>query len=172
VAKCVVCHCTDSDCSGCIKKTGEPCWWFGPDLCSACATSCKGASLWMPWAGFIADGRKSIETRVWKTKYRGPLLICSAQTFDSGWRDIASQPDAGLGDYHGAHRRGRALCVANLVNCRPMEKRDEDAAMVRFLNTDNQYSWELADVKPVTPFPIIGKQRLFKVNGSILRKAV
>jgi hypothetical protein len=34
---CRVCGCTDEDCSGCIKKTGEPCYWVEPDLCSACA---------------------------------------------------------------------------------------------------------------------------------------
>lgn len=33
---CRVCGCTDDDCSQCIAKTGEPCYWVGPDLCSAC----------------------------------------------------------------------------------------------------------------------------------------
>jgi hypothetical protein len=35
--KCRVCGCTDDDCSGCIEKTGEPCYWVEKDLCSACA---------------------------------------------------------------------------------------------------------------------------------------
>jgi hypothetical protein len=34
---CRVCGCTDEDCTRCVEKTGEPCWWFEPDLCSACA---------------------------------------------------------------------------------------------------------------------------------------
>jgi len=34
---CRVCGCTDLDCSGCIAKTGQPCYWVEPDLCSACA---------------------------------------------------------------------------------------------------------------------------------------
>lgn len=33
---CRVCGCTDDDCSQCIEKTGEPCTWIEPDLCSAC----------------------------------------------------------------------------------------------------------------------------------------
>ncbi len=33
---CRVCGCTDSDCRQCIKKTGHPCYWIEPDLCSAC----------------------------------------------------------------------------------------------------------------------------------------
>lgn len=35
-ARCRVCGCTDHDCSGCIRRTGEPCHWVEPDLCSAC----------------------------------------------------------------------------------------------------------------------------------------
>ncbi len=34
---CRVCHCTDYDCRGCIERTGRPCHWVGPTLCSACA---------------------------------------------------------------------------------------------------------------------------------------
>jgi hypothetical protein len=33
---CVVCGCTDDDCSDCIKRTGQPCHWIAQDLCSAC----------------------------------------------------------------------------------------------------------------------------------------
>lgn len=32
-------------------------------------------SLWQPWAQLIVAGRKTIETRSWSTKYRGPLAI-------------------------------------------------------------------------------------------------
>lgn len=35
--KCRICGCTDSDCSTCIKKTGNPCYWVDDDLCSACS---------------------------------------------------------------------------------------------------------------------------------------
>jgi len=35
--KCRVCGCTDDDCKKCIEKTGEPCHWVEPDLCSRCA---------------------------------------------------------------------------------------------------------------------------------------
>ncbi len=33
---CRVCGCTDDDCSGCVERTGEPCYWIEDDLCSAC----------------------------------------------------------------------------------------------------------------------------------------
>src|SRR5262245_34577450 len=31
-----VCGCTTLDCRQCIEKTGQPCHWVEPDLCSAC----------------------------------------------------------------------------------------------------------------------------------------
>lgn len=34
---CRVCGCTDADCSACIERTGDPCFWVEADLCSACA---------------------------------------------------------------------------------------------------------------------------------------
>lgn len=33
---CRVCGCTDDDCRGCIERSGRPCSWAEPDLCSAC----------------------------------------------------------------------------------------------------------------------------------------
>ena len=38
---CRVCGCTEADCRQCIAKTGEPCHWVEPDLCSACAPKKK-----------------------------------------------------------------------------------------------------------------------------------
>lgn len=35
--RCRVCGCTDTDCSGCVARTGQPCFWVVEDLCSACA---------------------------------------------------------------------------------------------------------------------------------------
>lgn len=34
--KCKICGCTDEDCRQCIEKTGHPCHWVAPNLCSAC----------------------------------------------------------------------------------------------------------------------------------------
>lgn len=41
-ARCRVCGCTDANCLGCIEKTGSPCTWVEPDLCSACAPTPRG----------------------------------------------------------------------------------------------------------------------------------
>lgn len=39
----------------------------------------KALSLHQPWASLVALGVKTIETRSWATKYRGPLLIHAAK---------------------------------------------------------------------------------------------
>jgi hypothetical protein len=36
---CRVCGCWEGDCRQCIERTGEPCHWVAPDLCSACEAS-------------------------------------------------------------------------------------------------------------------------------------
>lgn len=41
----------------------------------------KTISLWQPWASAIAYGAKRVETRSWKTDYRGPLAIHAAKRF-------------------------------------------------------------------------------------------
>lgn len=38
VRRCRYCRCTEADCRECVELTGEPCYWIGPRLCSACAT--------------------------------------------------------------------------------------------------------------------------------------
>ncbi len=38
IQACRVCGCTDDDCHQCIMRTGEPCSWVEPDLCSACVS--------------------------------------------------------------------------------------------------------------------------------------
>ncbi len=35
----------------------------------------KATTLWQPWAQLVALGVKTIETRSWRTSYRGPLAI-------------------------------------------------------------------------------------------------
>lgn len=39
----------------------------------------KALTLWQPWASLVAIGVKTIETRSWATKYRGPLAIHAAK---------------------------------------------------------------------------------------------
>jgi len=46
----------------------------------------KAISLLQPWAILVAVGAKCIETRSWKTSYRGPLAIHASAGYISGGR--------------------------------------------------------------------------------------
>lgn len=45
MSECRVCACFDEDCSGCVERTGEPCSWVDPTLCSACFLALGGPPL-------------------------------------------------------------------------------------------------------------------------------
>jgi len=42
----------------------------------------RALSIKPPWIELIVEGRKTIETRTWRTNYRGKILLCSSQTVD------------------------------------------------------------------------------------------
>jgi hypothetical protein len=102
----------------------------------------KALSIKQPWANLIASGEKTIETRTWKTSYRGPLLIVSSKT-----PDIAPS--------------GQALAIATLADCRPMSVLDETAA--RCPKYEGAYSWVLESIHKIEPFPVQGQPGLFEV---------
>ncbi len=103
----------------------------------------KAISLKQPWANYVASGKKTIETRKWSTKHRGKLLIVSSKYPD--------RPPAGY-----------ALAVVELVDCRPMVKADEKAAMCKVY--PKAYSWMLKNIRKIKPFPVKGQLSLYEVN--------
>lgn len=50
----------------------------------------KAITLYQPWATLVALGKKKIETRSWKTDYRGPLAIHVAKKFTGDQRLLCS----------------------------------------------------------------------------------
>lgn len=106
----------------------------------------KAISIRQPWASLIAQGKKTIETRPRPTNYRGDILIVSSKTPTGG----------------GALPLGKALCIAKIVDCRPLTKEDEKATKVKFL--EGVFAWVLSDIRPIKPFPVKGKQWIYEVD--------
>jgi hypothetical protein len=102
----------------------------------------KALSIKQPWANLLAAGKKTIETRLWPTDYRGPLLIVSSKA-----------PKI--------HPAGYALAVAELVECRPMTKSDEPAAGCAYY--PGAFSWVMRDIRKIKIFPVRGKLGLYDV---------
>jgi hypothetical protein len=103
----------------------------------------KALSGKQPWANLIASGEKSIETRLWATEYRGPLLIISSQT-----PRIAPA--------------GYALALVDLIECRPMMLSDEKGAKCPVY--DNAVAWLFRNVRALEPFPVGGQLGVFDVD--------
>lgn len=75
----------------------------------------KVISLTEPMATLIAQGHKGIETRSWKTKYRGEIYIHASLTkIRKEWRD--NQEIMSLLDDNRLHY-GEIICKCNLVDC-------------------------------------------------------
>lgn len=106
----------------------------------------KAISIKEPWSGMIQDGRKTIETRTWKTKHRGPLLLCACK-----------KPASLIS--------GLAFAVANLVECRDMMVEDEPLACCKFYPYAN--AWILEDIKLIKPFPVRGRLGIFNVDYEV-----
>jgi hypothetical protein len=52
----------------------------------------KAISLYQPWASLVAVGAKRIETRSWKTSYRGELAIHASKGFPVWAREMLEWP--------------------------------------------------------------------------------
>lgn len=100
----------------------------------------KALSIRSPWWEKILCGEKTIETRTWKTNYRGDFLICATKPI------------------------GLAVGIADLVDCRPMRLKDWPAACCA--SYSGAYGWILQNVRKIMPFPVKGKQSLFEVKIS------
>lgn len=83
----------------------------------------RAISLTQPWATLMASGAKKIETRCWRTGYRGWVAIHAAKSFPSNCRTTCFQQpfasallDAGVEvlDYM---PRGQIIAVVNLLDC-------------------------------------------------------
>ena len=92
--------------------------------------------LQQPYATYVATGRKTIETRIWGTSYRGPILICSSQSGEG--------PDGGL-----------ALCLVDVYHVRMMIDADAEAACIA--RYPKARAWLLRNRRPLDqPFAIKG----------------
>ena len=87
----------------------------------------KALTLHEPWATLMKLGHKKIETRSWRTDYRGPLVIHAAKTMPEYARD--AMLDDGFTDILGFKdwkqfrpTLGCGLCLVELVACVPTTK--------------------------------------------------
>lgn len=111
----------------------------------------KALSIRQPWASLILTGEKVIETRRWKTPFRGDILLCVSQ--------VAS-PDAPTFPYdHSLF--GKAMCVAELNDITIFQPEDRALAKCEWYPG---YSFWLRNIRPIVPFALKGKLGLFTLT--------
>ena len=115
----------------------------------------KVLSIREPYASLILSGVKKIETRSWKTNYRGELYIHASLGKSSPSPEVMK-----LVLYTNP---GYILCKAMLVDCVYMTKEYVEQMKkdnpIEYLCGDYQegrYAWVLDDVEPVEPILVKG----------------
>lgn len=128
----------------------------------------KAISLWQPWASLMGAGSKTIETRGWKTNYRGDLLICSTKNGLS--KKAFNETVKELGFEELEYPLGQALCVVNLYDVIPTSELDFYEIGEEHLGdySPGRFGWLTDNSRPIKPFPVKGQQGLFNVDDELI----
>ena len=123
----------------------------------------KVLSLTEPYATLIKNGKKTIETRSWKTNYRGKLYIHASSTAihkeDRNNEDLMSLVNTDELSY------GTIICSCELVDCIEMtdefveEIKQNKTEYISGLYENGRYAWILEDIQ-ILDTPIKAKGRL------------
>lgn len=157
----------------------------------------RALTLWQPWASAITHGLKTVETRSWRTDYRGPLAIHAAQRSPRA----LEWPDGLLEVMHGhfnwtAVPLGRVVCVCELVDVvsteefglaveeRPlkllheviegaqMEAWDLERELIWGNFEPGRYAWLLGSIERISrPFRVKGARGLWEMEPADARLA-
>lgn len=129
----------------------------------------KVLSIIEPWATLIKEGKKRIETRSWKTSYRGELYIhASSKLIDKSNPNLPNLlsliPNTPMS-------YGNIICKCRLVDCVYMDKE-----FIKRIQLDSQefmcgdykigrYAWILDDIEELKePIPAKGHLNIWNFN--------
>lgn len=122
----------------------------------------KVISIQEPYGSLILKGHKKIETRSWKTNYRGELYIhTSSKIFNNSIVDNA---------YKYIDKKdlifGSIICRAKLVDC--IEMTDEFIKTIDSKELElgvyevGRYAWILEDIEAINPIKTRGKLNIWE----------
>jgi hypothetical protein len=113
----------------------------------------RALTLTQPWATEIALGHKRIETRSWRTNYRGPVLIHAARGFPLAARRFA-EAERGVGRLPERLPLSAIVARARIRDVMPTgEARYIASALEVHLGdySPGRFAWILEDVAPLEP---------------------
>lgn len=121
----------------------------------------KVLSLREPFATLILEKKKCVETRSWKTNYRGELYIHASQTKVSK-KDLEDKELMALIEEKNMNF-GNIICRCKLVDCVYMT--EEYVEKMKKFNyqeyicgeyKEGRYAWILSDIEAVDPIKVKG----------------
>ncbi len=125
----------------------------------------KVISLREPFATLIKEKKKRIETRSWKTNYRGELYIHASKT-KMIKEDINNTKLMNLvGD--SSLNYGYIICKCNLVDCIYMDKefvekmKDNEQEYICGIYAEGRYAWILEDIEIIDKIPAKGQLNIW-----------
>lgn len=122
----------------------------------------KAITILQPWAWVILNANKDIENRVWKTEYRGPILIHAGKDFPLDyyyyWSGYLIQKHKILLPPYEQIPRGAIVGIAELVDC--VKKSDS-------IWFEGPYGFVLKNVRPIEPIPCKGALNIWNVPEEI-----
>lgn len=127
----------------------------------------KALTLQDPYGSLVAMGLKQYETRSWKTRYRGLLIIHVGKTLAINWKDrvfLSLLRDVGIPDPRKLPI-GCAICICELTAIYRTEDvmphiSDRELAFGDF--SPGRAAWELKNVQRFDkPIPCKGEQGLW-----------
>ena len=128
----------------------------------------KVISIKEPFATLITNGLKKIETRSWKTNYRGEIFIhASGKSLAKEFLtndyvvDLIKDMDMNYGNI---------ICRCNLVDCIYMD--EEFLEYIKQHPTEynvgeyklGRYAWIMEDIEPIHPIPAKGKLNIWNLD--------
>lgn len=129
----------------------------------------KALTITQPWATLVAIGAKRIETRSWRTAYRGPLAIHAAMGWPTKARAISlTSPfieSLNRAGYLPDIPLGVVVATCRLANVLPTEVVEPLSELERKFGdySPGRFAWILEDIEPLPePIPTKGALSLWE----------
>lgn len=123
----------------------------------------KCIMLKQPWAHLVATGRKTIETRTWRTRHRGPLAIAASKSWDQAGYDLLNCSSIAMPRPR-EHVFGAVLATVVLREVVPYRQELVMEGLFPFTAGERRFGWVLEDIKMLErPVPVKGTLGLFEV---------
>ncbi len=121
----------------------------------------KALSLKQPWAELVVSGRKTLEIRTWRTKFRGEFFIHASKISNA-----KAMERLGFKDLPTGHIVGKAKIVdVKEYNSLEDFNKDENKHFAKGYEWNGKlYGFVVEDAQRVKEIPLKGKLNFFEVN--------